>query len=140
MIQVVINLLSNAVKFCDPLAGKVWVNLTADPAALRVDVRDNGKGLSPKDQSIVFEKFRQAGDTMTEKPQGTGLGLPISREIINRFAGKLWVESELGLGATFSFTLPITASESAPAAAPSAVALATANSDPQPTLLEKRHG
>ncbi len=140
LIQVVINLLSNAVKFCDPLAGKVWVNLTADPAALRVDVRDNGKGLSPKDQSIVFEKFRQAGDTMTEKPQGTGLGLPISREIINRFAGKLWVESELGLGATFSFTLPITASESAPAAAPSAVALATANSDPQPTLLEKRHG
>jgi signal transduction histidine kinase len=60
-----------------------------------------------KDQDIIFEKFRQVGDTLTEKPQGTGLGLPICRHIITHFGGKLWVESKLGHGATFSFTLPI---------------------------------
>ena len=71
---------------------------------------DNGPGISAANQRIIFEKFRQAGDTMTEKPQGTGLGLPISRQIIEHLGGRLWVESEPGHGATFAFELP--ASES----------------------------
>jgi signal transduction histidine kinase len=117
LVQVVINLLSNAAKFSPPDVGQVWVSLHALPGAVRVDVRDNGPGLSEKDQEIAFEKFRQVGDTLTDKPRGTGLGLPISREIIQHFGGRLWVESELGGGATFSFVIP-----AARAARPLAVA------------------
>jgi signal transduction histidine kinase len=73
---------------------------------LRVDVADNGIGVSLDDQRVIFEKFRQVGDTLTQKPQGTGLGLPICRQIIHHFGGRLWVESSPGRGATFSFLLP----------------------------------
>src|SRR5512134_1799555 len=107
MMQVVINLLSNAVKFCDPERGHVEVRLLRDGDHLRVEVRDNGKGIAPHDHAVIFEKFRQAGDTLTDKPHGTGLGLPISRQIVEHFGGRMWVDSELGQGATFSFTLPV---------------------------------
>jgi signal transduction histidine kinase len=69
-------------------------------------VRDNGSGIAAADQQFIFEKFRQAGDTLTGKPQGTGLGLPISRQIVEHLGGRLWVESHPGAGACFSFTLP----------------------------------
>ena len=72
-------------------------------------MRDNGKGIAPRDHGVIFEKFRQAGDTLTDKPHGTGLGLPISRQIVEHFGGRMWVDSELGQGATFSFTLPVAA-------------------------------
>ena len=72
---------------------------------LRVDVADNGPGIYREDQDVIFEKFRQVGDTLTEKPHGTGLGLPISRKIVKHFGGRLWVESEPGQGAVFSFTV-----------------------------------
>jgi hypothetical protein len=107
LIQVMINLLSNASKFCSREAGQVRVRLHRETSCLRVDVADNGIGISPTDQDIIFEKFRQVGDTLTDKPQGTGLGLPICREIIGHCGGQLWVESDLGHGATFSFTLPL---------------------------------
>ena len=107
IIQVLLNLLSNAVKFCESGRGRVELALAEEGGFLRVDVRDNGPGISAGDQKIIFEKFRQAGDTLTEKPQGTGLGLPISRHIIEHFGGRLWVESVPGEGATFSFTLPL---------------------------------
>ena len=107
LMQVVINMVSNAVKFCDRQAGLVSICLHHNDYSLQVDVRDNGAGISPGDQQIIFEKFRQGGDTLTEKPQGTGLGLTISRHIIEHFNGRLWVESQVGKGATFSFTLPL---------------------------------
>ncbi len=107
LIQVMLNLLSNAVKFCDRARGRVEVHLYREPDCLRVDVRDNGPGIAPADQALIFEKFRQVGDTLTAKPQGTGLGLPISRRIIERFGGRLWVQSAPGRGAAFSFTLPL---------------------------------
>jgi signal transduction histidine kinase len=114
LMQVLINLLSNAVKFCPRRDGRVEVRCTAVKGALRVDVQDNGPGISPGDHGTIFEKFRQVGDTATGRPQGTGLGLPISRRIIEHFGGSLWVESDVGKGATFSFVLPF---EGAPAAA-----------------------
>jgi len=108
VLQVLINLLSNAVKFCPGGTGRVEIRLTQQGDTLRVDVEDNGPGIDSEDQRIIFQKFRQAGDTLTGKPYGTGLGLPISREIIVHFGGDLWVESVPGTGATFSFTLPLT--------------------------------
>jgi len=106
LVQVLINLLSNAVKFVEPDVGRVAVELQGGAGVVRVRVTDNGPGISAANQRIIFEKFRQAGDTMTEKPEGTGLGLPISRQIIEHFGGRLWVESEPGRGATFAFELP----------------------------------
>lgn len=106
LVQVVLNLLSNAVKFVARGSGLVSISLVESDEGLRVDVRDNGPGLTPEEQAMVFEKFRQGGDTMTSKPQGTGLGLPISRQIIEHYGGRLWVESQPGEGASFSFLLP----------------------------------
>jgi len=107
LVQVLINLLSNAVKVCRPGEGRVEIRLGVSNGFLQVDVQDNGPGISPADHETVFEKFRQVGDTLTGKPKGTGLGLPISRRIVEHFGGRLWVESELGKGATFSFILPL---------------------------------
>ncbi len=106
IIQVMLNLLSNAVKFCDPGKGRIEVALSGRDEWLRVDVRDNGPGISEQDQAIIFDKFRQSGDALTSKPQGTGLGLHICRHIIEHYGGRLWVESRPGDGACFSFTLP----------------------------------
>ncbi len=107
LVQVLVNLLSNAAKFVMPNEGRVTVALGRRDAMLRVAVSDNGPGIASEDQRIIFEKFRQAGNTMTEKPQGTGLGLPISRQIVEHLGGRLWVESEAGRGATFIFELPL---------------------------------
>jgi signal transduction histidine kinase len=74
-----------------------------------VDVEDNGVGIGPEHQAVIFEKFRQVGDTLTQKPAGTGLGLAICRQIVDRLGGRLWVESEPGRGSVFSFTLPLAA-------------------------------
>ncbi|HKA92054.1 MAG TPA: sensor histidine kinase [Haliangiales bacterium] len=107
LVQVLINLLSNAVKVCRPGEGRVEIRLGASKGFVQVDVQDNGPGIGRADQHTVFEKFRQVGDTLADRPKGTGLGLPISRRIIEHFGGRLWVDSELGKGATFSFTLPL---------------------------------
>ncbi len=82
------------------------VSLARHDDRLRVDVADNGVGISEADQEIIFDKFRQVGDTLTRKPKGSGLGLAISREIIQHFGGRLWVTSRLGAGSTFSLHRP----------------------------------
>jgi len=107
LMQVLLNLLSNAAKFCDGADARVRVALSRQESALRVDVSDNGAGISESDQQIIFEKFRQVGDSLTRKTKGSGLGLAISREIIHHFGGRLWVRSTLGAGSTFSFILPL---------------------------------
>jgi Na+/proline symporter/signal transduction histidine kinase len=107
LMQVLINLLSNAVKFCEKGRGQVELRLSTVGGQARVDVVDNGPGV-PRDQhESIFEKFRQGGDSATGKPRGTGLGLPISRRIVEHFGGRLWVESEPGRGSVFSFVLPV---------------------------------
>ena len=109
IIQVMLNLLSNAAKFCNPAHGRVEIELSRQDRSLRVDVRDNGAGIDAADQAIIFDKFRQVGDTLTNKPHGSGLGLHISRQIVEHFGGRMWVESVPGKGACFSFTVPIEA-------------------------------
>lgn len=104
LIQVVINLLSNAIKFTNE--GDVVCKVYQDQGELIVSVSDTGIGITPEDQTLVFDKFKQVGDTLTDKPQGTGLGLPICKEIVEHHGGRIWVESELGKGSTFSFSLP----------------------------------
>jgi Na+/proline symporter/nitrogen-specific signal transduction histidine kinase len=106
MIQVMLNLVSNAVKFCDAVNGRIEIMLTEGDGSLQVDVRDNGRGISPKDQGEIFGKFHQVGGVLNDKPRGSGLGLHISRQIVEHFGGKMWVESEIGRGACFSFVLP----------------------------------
>ena len=105
-VQVTINLLSNAVKFVEARHGKVDVSLQADAQGLIVAVCDNGPGVRPEDQEMIFERFRQGGDAVTDKPAGTGLGLPISRQIVEYFGGRLWVDSVPGQGACFRFNVP----------------------------------
>lgn len=112
LIQVVINLISNAVKFTDQ--GSITCRVKQDNQSIMVSIVDQGVGISESDQPKVFEKFKQVGDTLTDKPQGTGLGLPISKEIIAHHGGKIWVESEIGKGSTFSFTLPIVTANEIP--------------------------
>jgi signal transduction histidine kinase len=107
LIQVIVNLLSNAVKFCDQHEGFVGLEAAVDGDAVKVTVRDNGPGVAPADQPRVFERFQQVGNTLTDKPQGTGLGLAICRQIVERFGGRIWVESAAGKGAAFSFLIPI---------------------------------
>jgi CheY-like chemotaxis protein len=115
LVQVVTNLLSNAIKFT-PEKGKISVEAKTVPVdgkdshsgVVVVSVTDNGIGIAPEDFNAVFEKFKQVGDTLTDKPKGTGLGLPICKEIIEHYEGRIWVESELGKGSTFSFSLPVT--------------------------------
>ena len=108
--QVIVNLISNAVKFCAQTDGRIELEAWQDADFLRVDVKDNGIGIAKADQQRIFERFQQAGNTLTDKPQGTGLGLPISRQILQRFGGEIWVESEPGKGATFSFRVPLSRS------------------------------
>jgi signal transduction histidine kinase len=111
--QVLINLLSNAAKFAPADRGRVAVELARAGGMVRVAVADDGPGVRAEDRQVIFEKFRQAGDTLTEKPQGTGLGLPISRQIVEHLGGRLWVEDAPGGGAVFVFELPC-ASAAAP--------------------------
>jgi Na+/proline symporter/signal transduction histidine kinase len=107
VVQVLINLLSNAAKFVAADAGRVTVDVHADGPLVTVRVTDNGPGVALADRQLIFEKFRQAGDTLTAKPEGTGLGLPISRQIVEHLGGRLWVEDAPGQeGAVFAFTLP----------------------------------
>ncbi|MFQ5765270.1 MAG: sensor histidine kinase, partial [Rhodospirillales bacterium] len=106
LMQVVINLLSNAEKFCRPEAGRVSVSLDAGADDITVSVTDNGPGIAREDQQLIFEKFHQVSDGETGNPMGSGLGLAISRRIVEHFGGRIWVNSDPGKGATFSFSIP----------------------------------
>ena len=111
--QVLLNLLSNAAKFVPPQGGRVQVRLTVDAQRATIEVQDNGPGVPPEQQQLVFEKFRQGGDALN-RPQGTGLGLPISRQIVEHFGGRMWLRSEPGQGACFGFDLPWRHEEATP--------------------------
>ena len=105
LIQVVINLISNAVKFTE--TGSVTCRARKTGEEITISIIDTGIGISKEDQEKVFDKFKQVGDTLTDRPKGTGLGLPICKQIVDHHNGKIWVDSEPGKGSSFSFTLPI---------------------------------
>ena len=105
LLQVLLNLLSNAAKFLPAFGGQVDLGLHTDAQGITVTVRDNGPGVPVGQQALIFERFRQGGEA-SHRPQGTGLGLPISRQIIEHFGGRLWLVCEPGQGAVFSFSLP----------------------------------
>ncbi|WP_392476464.1 response regulator [Nostoc sp. C110] len=109
LLQVLINLISNAVKFTE--SGSVICRVKQENEGVCISVIDTGVGITPEDQPKVFEKFRQVGDTLTDKPKGTGLGLPICKQIVDHHGGRIWVESEPGKGSIFSFLIPTSASD-----------------------------
>ncbi|ACB32511.1 histidine kinase [Leptothrix cholodnii SP-6] len=108
LLQVLLNLLSNAAKFTPAGAGRIVLTVRGDAQGATVTVADNGPGVPAHEQALVFEKFRQGGDGLN-RPQGTGLGLPICRQIVEHYGGRIWLRSDPGQGATFGYTLPWTA-------------------------------
>jgi signal transduction histidine kinase len=102
---VLLNLVGNAIKFTD--AGAVTIRAEAENGTFQVSVTDSGSGIAPEDQQKIFEEFQQVDNTSTRKKGGTGLGLAIARRIVEMHGGRLWVESALGRGSTFSFTVPV---------------------------------
>ena len=106
LVQVLVNLLGNAAKFARRGDGEAYLTLSRAGDAVELAVGDNGPGIRPKDRHVVFERFRQLGDTMNDKPQGAGLGLAISQRIVTQHGGRIWIEeSRLG-GALFKVSLP----------------------------------
>jgi signal transduction histidine kinase len=103
--QVLLNLVGNAIKFTE--AGEVGIQVMAAGDAFLVSVADSGPGIDEADQQKIFEEFHQADSSSTKQKGGTGLGLSIAKRIVEMHGGRIWVESRLGQGATFWFTLPI---------------------------------
>jgi signal transduction histidine kinase len=103
--QVLLNLLSNAIKFT-PEGGRIEVRAASTDGMVEVSVTDTGIGIAPEDQETVFEEFRQVG-TADKQAEGTGLGLALSRKFIELHGGRIWVTSQVGVGSTFTFTLPM---------------------------------
>ena len=104
--QILVNLLTNAVKFT-PEGGQVKVEARLGDSAVIVSVIDTGIGVAKEDQEAIFEEFRQAAGSYAHKREGTGLGLTLTRKFVEMHGGKIWVESEIGKGSKFIFTLPV---------------------------------
>jgi signal transduction histidine kinase len=103
--QILLNLLSNAVKFT-PEGGRVDLTATAADRFVTIAVRDTGVGIAPEDQATIFEEFRQVGRNDTRTQEGTGLGLTLAKKFVELHEGRIWVQSHVGQGSTFTFTLP----------------------------------
>jgi signal transduction histidine kinase len=106
--QILLNLLSNAVKFT-PEGGRIGIHARQIAGAVEISVSDTGIGIAAQDQPKIFEEFRQVGSDSTQKREGTGLGLTLAKKFVELHGGRIWVESEVGKGSTFIFTLPISA-------------------------------
>ena len=126
--QILYNLLSNALKFT-PEGGKVRLESTSDGNLACISVSDTGVGIRPEDQQLIFEEFRQAGETTRGVKEGTGLGLAITKRLVERQGGTIRVESELGKGSCFIFTLPV--ARAVPATGPEILPAKNSSLDPQ---------
>jgi signal transduction histidine kinase len=103
--QVLLNLVGNAIKFTDK--GEVAIKATMSDSSFTVAVRDTGPGIARSDQGKIFDEFQQADNAATKRKGGTGLGLSIAKRIIGMHGGRIWVESDVGKGSTFAFTIPV---------------------------------
>ncbi|RSD34896.1 MAG: multi-sensor signal transduction histidine kinase, partial [Methanohalophilus sp.] len=103
--QVLYNLFSNAIKFT-PEKGKIAIDIDYGDEDITISVSDSGIGIPPEEQDKIFESFRQLDSNSNRQYQGTGLGLALVKKIIEMHGGQIWVESEVGKGSTFKFTLP----------------------------------
>jgi len=103
--QVLMNLVGNAIKFTD--VGQVSIEVRVADGAFLVAVSDTGPGISEADQRRIFEEFQQVDSSSTRKKGGSGLGLAISKRLVELHGGRLWVESTLGQGSIFYFTVPL---------------------------------
>ena len=103
--QIIINLLTNAYKY-SPEGAKVTIAAQPNGDLVQIDVSDTGIGMSKADQARLFSKFFRADNTPTRREAGTGLGLFITRHLVEAQGGKIWIESQEGKGSTFSFTVP----------------------------------
>ena len=103
--QILLNLLSNAVKFT-PEGGRVDLTATSAEGAVAIAVTDTGVGIAPEDHAAIFEEFRQVGSD-DRKQEGTGLGLTLAKKFVELHGGRIWVESHVGRGSTFTFSLPV---------------------------------
>jgi signal transduction histidine kinase len=104
--QIVLNLLSNAIKFT-PEGGRIDVTAVSADGTVEISVSDTGIGIAPEDQDAIFEEFRQVGNDVGRKREGTGLGLPLAKKFVELHGGRIWVKSRVGAGSTFTFTLPL---------------------------------
>jgi signal transduction histidine kinase len=104
--QVLLNLLSNAVKFT-PEGGRISLKAAGGDGVVEIAVTDTGIGIAPEDQAAIFEEFRQVGSDEIRKQEGTGLGLTLARKFVELHGGRIWVQSDVGRGSTFTFTLPV---------------------------------
>ncbi|GAH88286.1 unnamed protein product, partial [marine sediment metagenome] len=104
--EVLLNLLSNATKFT-PDGGKLKIEAVREDNWCQVSVIDNGIGIKKEDQEQIFEPFYQLDNHLTKEKSGTGLGLTLVKQIIEKHGGRIWVESEYGKGSRFTFTLPL---------------------------------
>jgi signal transduction histidine kinase len=93
------------VKFT-PEGGRIGIKARQADDSVEISVSDTGIGISPDDQARIFEEFRQVGSDYAHKVEGTGLGLTLAKKFVELHGGKIWVESEVGKGSTFSFVLP----------------------------------
>jgi signal transduction histidine kinase len=104
--QILFNLLSNAVKFT-PAGGRIDVAASLVGGDVQLAVSDTGLGIAPEDLDRIFEEFQQT-DAGAKQHEGTGLGLALSKRLVELHGGRIWVESEVGVGSRFLFTLPVT--------------------------------
>ncbi len=107
LIQVILNLVSNARKFCTKENGKITIKTALKDKHIELSVADNGIGIAKESQAMIFEAFYQAEDQTLKKPEGSGLGLTISKKIIDKHQGEIWVSSKVGSGTLVAFKLPI---------------------------------
>src|SRR4029079_4095462 len=125
-LQVLANLLSNAIKFSEP-GQHIELTTRQEAGAVVFAVRDFGRGIAPEDHLRIFDKFHQIDSSVTRNVGGTGLGLAICKARVEEHGGKIWIESILGKGATFAFTLPLATSD--------APVMALRSTSDQPTVL-----
>jgi signal transduction histidine kinase len=104
--QILLNLLSNAVKFT-PEGGRIGIKARQADGVVEISVSDTGIGIAPEDEARIFEEFRQVGSDYAHKVEGTGLGLTLAKKFVELHGGRIWVESEVGKGSKFTFTLPV---------------------------------